>query len=329
MKLLVIVWVAPQDPYPQLYLLGASSTWMKGEIEGVDVISGSGNPLNSFRRIKVDLREQLRFSGSSTSKVGTVNYEGSLQRKFDQFIEYAHGPLERFSNKFTKLMAEVTLRLARQLSMYWERALPSLIKNRRRARCSFFENHIMINRLSTISNSSALTLDVLNWFVEESDYDGVLITTTGAYVDLGAFRAFASSIPDISVIASARPPGAKRKSEMSGFGMYYSKKVARGILSDCNLDHSLPNDLALSKWAEANVMRIEEIPTEWDVASKINSDRSAPDNTDRIVLYRCTQHWDRNLETDLMHQVHASMKGQTLPKITNGIVDDAETEVSH
>ena len=133
---------------------------------------------------------------------------------------------------------------------YWESALASLIKNRRKAECSFFESRIMINRLNTISSTSALTLDVLNWFVEESDYDGVLITTTGAYVDLEAFRAFALSIPDISVIASAIPIGAKRNSEMSGFGTYYSKKVARKILSECNLDHSLPNDTALSKWTE-------------------------------------------------------------------------------
>ncbi len=307
MNLLIAVWVAPQEPYPELFANGPQQTWLRDLPPGVQAISVGGKKLSKGRRTFSDFRDQLRFAGPKESKVGTVDYDSFPQIVFRAtLLKLHHNDHEKLLG-FSKRVLQKILLATEMLITCYEQNVTSWRKNRIRSNFEFNDGHLTFDRAASISNSSALMLDFLNWFIKQTNFDGVLVTSTGAYVRPGVLLSFSEGLdPNIDMAISSAIPDSEN-SVISGFAIYFTKKGATAILRTSGLDHSLLNDVALSDWVRKYECRLTELPVLWPTNPDFTHySKSGLSKSDFAVL-RCTNHWDRGSETQLMHQFHSQL----------------------
>ena len=88
--LLILVLVAPFEPYPSLLATGPNATWMRHPASGVVVRTYSGLPLTPVRKQLSDLRDMVRSPGATFDSHENVDGSTSLLRLYGSISDIAH-----------------------------------------------------------------------------------------------------------------------------------------------------------------------------------------------------------------------------------------------
>jgi len=307
-KLLIAVLVAPQEPYPELYANGPQKTWMLDLPPDVKVTAVSGKKLSNVRKIFSDLSEQLRFAGPGKNDVGTVDYASFPQKSLQVILRKVHAGNAGIASAASNGVALVLIRVAKLAIAGWGQSIASWRKNRLRKNFVFRDNHLSFDRAATLSNGTAMTLDFLNWFLKQTDFAGVLITTTGAYVRVDALQSFVKNLNDDVDMATSSALSGEEEFFISGFVIYLTRKGARTILNSGGFDHSLLSDVALTKWVKQNDCQLVRLPVLWQTNPEFERYIGTELSKSGFAVIRCTDHWDRSSETRLMHRLHSNLR---------------------
>lgn len=307
MKLLIAVWVAPQEPYPELYAKGPQKTWMLDLPPDINVIAMSGKKRSNVRKIFSDLNDQLRFAGPGKNDVGTVDYASFPQKSFKVIMRKVDTGNAGIVSAASNRIARGLIKVARLAIAGWGHSITSWRKNRLRKNFVFRDNHLSFDRAATMSNITALTLDFLNWFLKQTDFAGVLITTTGAYVRVDALQNFVKNLNDDVDMATSSALSGEEEFFISGFAVYITRKGAKTILESGGFDHSLLVDVALTKWVKQNDCELVRLPVLWQTNPEFEHYLGPELSKSGFAVIRCTDHWDRSSEARLMHRLHSNL----------------------
>jgi len=306
-KLLIAVWVAPQEPYPELYANGPRKTWMLDLPPDVKVIAVSGKKLSKVRKIFSDLNDQLRFAGPGKNDVGTVDYASFPQKSLQVILRKVHAGNVGIASAASNRVLRGLIRVASLAIAGWGQSIASWRKNRLRRNFVFRDNHLLFDRPATMANLTVITLDFLNWFLKQTDFAGVLFTTTGAYVRADALQSFVKNLNDDVDMATSSALSGEEEFFISGFAVYITRKGARKILESGGFDHSLLNDVALTKWVKQNDCELVRLPVLWQTNPEFERYIGTELSRSGYAVVRCTDHWDRSSETRLMHRLHSNL----------------------
>lgn len=303
--LLILVSVAPHEPYPHLFASGPAATWARGDTEGVHIGTYSAMPLTRVGRQLADVRELLRFPGAMPEEVGTVDASSPLVRAYGQVAEIGarDGAVEQtgFGQLKARAASRGILGLGRLVSL-WERSLLSPRKNSHPKRVSLRDGHLWVNRPSAISNSMAVQLDMLKYLGAGPRFRGVLFVTASAYVDVERFLSWVKLQGDGFVVAGSNAlekRGGMGRPFLSGFAQYMSWSAVRSIAEAKDLDHSTPNDEALTKWLLAQGLSWVDPGIEW-FTDGLDAGQCPICEDSSISIVRCTSHGSREKEAEYM-----------------------------
>ncbi len=306
-EVLVLVSVAPMDPYPELLRSGPQATWMQEHVEGIQIVVFSASSLGRLRRQLADLREMLRFPLALPAEVGTVDSRSKLMKAYTRLVSQTR--LERDTSdsypEFTKTLAFKGILAAAVVVQTWERHVGSYLKNRRRATVSRSGRRLIVDRPSTTRNSMAIQQDLISALIRGPQFRGVLFVTASAYVDQRRLLAWVDKKGSESVVGGAHALARNGSTDafISGFCQYFSWDILQRIACATDFDHSLPNDGALTKWLVAHGIPWEDLGIEWftdDLAQGVCP--LCADET--ICVVRCTSHGSRWREAEFMRKLH-------------------------
>ena len=308
--LLVLVSVAPSAPYPELFTTGPRDTWMKRPVPGVFVMTYSGLPVTSTRRQFVDVREMLRFPGAHPRSIGTIDNDSAAIRAYGHAATLAARANDADASAPVRSLGRATqasLILAHKAIAFWERTVTSRRKNANTGRVSVDGCHLLSHRRSTISNSMSIQQDLFAYLAAGPHIAGVLMVTASAYVDLGRFRDWATGDGRDVFIAganalSARADGLAPLVFLSGFCQYFSWEAIRTIAEAKDLNHSGPNDVALTRWLLDRGGGWRDPGIVWSTTDLESGICPLCSDGSKFVV-RCTSHGNREREREFMRQL--------------------------
>lgn len=306
---LVMVSVAPFELYQNLYESGPASTWISDITPDVIVETWSGLPLTKFQRSVADVREMLRFPLASPDKVGTVDGASLAMKVYGKTVNYAVGNSVVSNSKhreLTRKLVSKILTTTSQVVGFYERTMVSWWKNQRSAPLIKKEKqHLWVQTPATISNSVQIEKALLKYLVNGPKISGVLIVSSSAYVEKARLRAWVVGHLQGEVIISG---GSNEHVSglapfFSGFCQYFSWEAIKVLANAKNLDHSLPNDEALTRWLVEHGLNWQSMRIGWSTTELDNGVCPMCDDEDMIVV-RCTSHGSRWREAQYMRQLH-------------------------
>jgi hypothetical protein len=308
--LLVLVSVAPSAPYPELFATGPQATWVRRPVPGVFVMTYSGLPVTSTRRQFVDVREMLRFPGAHPRNIGTIDNDSAAIRAYGHVVTLAAQAKDADASALVRSLGTATqasLVLGHRAIALWERTVTSRRKNANTGRVSIDGFHLLSHRRTTISNSMSIQQDLFAYLAAGPPIGGVLMTTASAYVDLDRFRDWATGDGRDVFIAganalSARADGLAPLVFLSGFCQYFSWEAIRTVAQAKDLDHSGPNDQALTRWLLDRGIGWCDPGIVWSTTD-LESGRCPLCSDGSKFVVRCTSHGNREREREFMRQL--------------------------
>ena len=304
-QLLILVSVAPQAPYPALFESGPGSTWARTVYPGVHIQTFSALAQTRVGRQLADVREMLRYPGARPDQVGSVDPSSSLVRAYGRVAENGTRDGAVGQTGLGQLKARAVYRgilgLGRLVS-WWERHLVSPRKNSRPKRVSLRGGHLWVNRPTAMSNSMAIQMDMLKYLVAGPRFRGVLFVTSSAYVDVERFLNWVKFQGDGFVLAGSNAlekRGGMGRPFLSGFAQYMSWSAVQSIAEAKDLDHSTPNDVALTKWLLARGLSWVDPGIEW-FTDGLDAGQCPLCEDSSISIVRCTSHGAREKEAEYM-----------------------------
>ncbi len=304
--ILILVSVAPIPPYQELFSRGPEATWMRDQVPGVRVEVYGGEPMSSTRRQVGDLREMLRFPGAHPQEIGTVDGSAPLLKAYGRLAALADASESAPAlRKILGRAASKGILGASHLVSLWERTVSSAWKNRMPALVTRTGDRLLVHQPSTIGNSLAIQHAVIRSVAHGRKFKGALFVTSSAYVDQAGFRDWASTQGDGVVVGGthALANRGEPKPFLSGFCQYFSWEALQILAAARDLDHSLPNDGALTKWLLARGIEWSDPGIEW-FAESMNDGRCPMCADPSINVVRCTSHGSRWREAELMRQLY-------------------------
>lgn len=306
-EVLILVNVAPMQPYPELYRSGPEQTWCSNSVPGTRVLKVQGLPPKGFRRQLADLRLMMSFPQSLPSAIGTVDSQSLLMRGYARLVSlsqrqgYERGLLTNFRAKFFRT---VVLACSQGTRM-WARHYSSFRKNLFRASVELQDDTIQVHRVQTINNSMALRLDVLHALARGEAYRGVAFVTASAYVERRRLLNWINRQSVMPVVggSDALANGDEPSSFLSGFFTYFSWEVVVRMASSRDFDHSLADDAATTKWLKSQGISWVDPGIHWDTSSMEMERCPLCDNLAASVV-RCTSHGSRQKESEYMKKLH-------------------------
>lgn len=309
--ILILVSVAPVTPYPQLFRTGPAVTWMRDTVEGVTVVPYQALPPSRWGRQVGDLRELLRFPGVGPESVGTVDRSGSLVRAYGFLQDQAKAARETSGHLVRSLGqgAQKSLISASRIVQTTDRLILSAWKNQYRRAVTWNDPYLRVARQATIANSMAIQLDLLHVLTRGPKFRGALFVTASAYVDQRRLKSWVEARGEGPVVGGGDALGGAGPggSLFSGFSQYLSWDVMQMMVEDCTFDHSVPNDVAITRWLTRRRLAWSDPGIEWNTS--LLERGKCPLCTDpHISIVRCTSHGDRGREAHfmkLLHHAHA------------------------
>lgn len=308
-SIVVLVSVAPTDPYPQLFATGPLATWMQDRIEGVSVRSFSARPLTRFQRIKADLREMLRFPGAQAEAIGTVKSNSRALKLYSTAVRAStdHGDSTQPVNKALRTLNRRALLFAGLMVTKYEQAFRNPRYNRKKFRVSLEGDHYTIAIPATVANGLAIQMALLA-HLSQQDIAGVLFVTSSGYVEQGRLRRWLSSTDTPPFIAGSSATGGPESSQnaetfISGFCHYFSLESMQLVTSATDFDYSIANDEAWTKWFRSHQIDWDDLGIVWNTQQLEAGECPLCADSAKFVV-RCTSHGSRERERGFMQALH-------------------------
>jgi hypothetical protein len=205
--------------------------------------------------------------------------------------------IETYGSKILSLATRV---IVKGISV-WEKSVGSWWRNHHRAKVTYQADKLTISRTSTVGNALAIQKDVTSWILQGKQYRGVLFVTASAYVEPSRLISWVHDRNALMVVGGSHALDGLADSGMflSGFCQYFSWDVLQLIDQSRDFDHSVPNDVAITRWLVDRRIPWEDPGIAWFAESV--EDGTCPLCEDAsICIVRCTTHGERWRESAKM-----------------------------
>lgn len=296
---LILVSVAPSSPYVRLFDSGPRATWVARTHSDLEILTYAGLPLGFWKRSLTDLRECLRFSTLDPFLLGTVGHDTVAVRVYrTAVLKLGRGFSVTAENQSVRKLLTFRTLAALDAAISW---LSRLFRTRRlnESRSAVIQRGaaLVAHRPASVSNHTAIQMDVLRYLANNFVYRGVLFCTASAYVDPHRFASWSRSMTAKKFIAGGAGPQRTHNSSrfISGFAFYLSWDLVGEILNEPNFDHSKLNDEALTEWCEIRNVEKVDLGIWWDGKS-IDDGWCPLCHHSELAIVRCTNHGARGME---------------------------------
>lgn len=306
-EVLILVNVAPLDPYPGLFRTGPEQTWFGELVPGTRVLKIEGLAPRGIRRQLADLRLMMSFPLSLPSTIGTTNSRSFLMRGYARLVLMARNPRAERSHWATVIarFTRSALIVSSRFTLMWGRRFSSLRKNVFRSSVETRGETIRVRRVQTINNSMALRLDVLYALAQGRSYRGVAFVTASAYVDRRRLLNWVEHQATTNVVGGSNALVHENDASdfLSGFFTYFSWDLVKKMAQSRDFDHSLADDAATTKWLQARGIGWADPGIQWET-TPLDEGLCPLCEDEALSIVRCTSHGARYKEAEYMRQLH-------------------------
>lgn len=306
--LIIFVSVATEPPYPELYDCGPKATWIRDSEPDVQVYSVSGYPPRKGQRFLSDIREALRYRDIDPSRLVSVRPRSVQVRALRAlYVTRKQGSGDFPSSRLASRSATILTTLLVSLVRWYDRWVLGFSRNGVRKEIKVTGRHLIANRPSVLGAFLAIQLDLLSWLRKEYGPADALFVTASAYVDVSRFVEWVKT-KDPNVFFGGSTPKVSDSSDdpfLSGFCQFVSWEGISRLLHGTKFRFDLSNDEALTRWLVEHGYSWEDPGIVWNT-DQLDSGRCPLCLDRRASVVRCTRHFDRSQEADLMRRLHHS-----------------------
>jgi hypothetical protein len=305
-RLVIFVSVATDAPYPEIFNRGPNETWTRDGTDGVEIFSVSGYPPRAGQRFVSDFREALRYRDIDPLTLVSVRSESIPTRALRAlYILRKNFVTENLKSRFPSTIATVLTETLGKAIRWYDRWVLGFFQYSLRREVRSSGPHLMVNRPSVLGAFLAIQLDLLAWLRREQTPTDALFVTASAYVDVSRFVEWVmTKEPTVFFGGSSPRVGCQEASNFfSGFCQFISWEGMSRLLDGSGFRFDLSNDEALTLWLVQNGFSWEDPGIVWNT-DELESGLCPLCSDSRASVVRCTQHFNRPREAELMRLLH-------------------------
>lgn len=298
-ELVLLVWVAPLQPYPRLFEDGPGATWFRDSVPGIRVLVLRGKTIPIQRRPWNAVRERLRQVGPFPVDAELAGGRTWPVRATDTVLRVGFGSTNigaRVLGTLIKLLArayillELAIAQIRQLTV----GLPSV---------TLEGTEVLVDRVQTLSNGQSIQMAAMKFVCDTMKPQAIVTMTTSTYVDQRRLLDWHRASRRRNVDFACMPLIHTGRRLFSGACSYFSDKGAKRMLHAPLIYGGIPNDVAQTRWLRATSTTWEDMPVValTEEAEPVKCPLCEDPN---LVAVRVTSHFNRPIEAARMRAMH-------------------------